>query len=96
MSSDLNFNLENNWKPSRVDLDLSSSYKRKKLNDDTSILKESLLDRSKPSNKEMIKAIDSDDAHDYLRVRKQKGETKLNIKQAKIFDKVLDLGLDVS
>lgn len=96
MSSDLNFNLDHNWKPSRVDMDLSSSYKRKKLNDDTSILKESLLDRSKPSNKEMIKAIDSDDAQDYLRVRKQKGETKLNIKQAKIFDKVLDLGLDVS
>ena len=40
----------------------------------------------------MIKAIDSDDAMDYLRVRKQKGETKLNIKQAKVFDCMVDSG----
>lgn len=36
----------------------------------------------------MIKAIDSDDAMDYLRVRKQAGESKINIKKAKVFDKV--------
>lgn len=41
----------------------------------------------KPSNGAMIKAIDSDDALDYLRVRKQAGESKINIKKAKIFDR---------
>ena len=35
----------------------------------------------------MIKAIDSDDAMDYLRVRKQAGESKINIKKAKVFDR---------
>lgn len=90
-SSDINFNLENNWVPSRIELDLSSSYKRKRLNDDSSVLKESQAGRGgRPSNAAMIKAIDSDDAMDYLRVRKQKGETKLNIKQAKVFDRMVD------
>lgn len=41
----------------------------------------------KPSNGAMIKAIDSDDAMDYLRVRKQAGESKINIKKAKVFDR---------
>lgn len=36
----------------------------------------------------MIKAIDSDDALDYLRVRKQKGESKITIKKANVFEKV--------
>ena len=60
-----------------------------KLNDD-SMLKESAKAKSKPSNAAMIKAIDSDDAFDYLRVRKQNGvsKTKLIIKKATVFDKV--------
>lgn len=70
MSSDLNINIENNWKPFRVNIDLNSSYKRKKLNDDSSLLQESQFGPVKLSNKEIIKAIDSDDALDYLRVRK--------------------------
>ena len=71
-SSDLNINLENKWFNPCVELDLSSSYKRKKLNiDDLSFHKESLLGgKAKPSNSAMIKAIESDDAMDYLRVRK--------------------------
>lgn len=70
-----------------MEIDLSSNQKRKKMNDD-SFLKNSVNDKeNKPSNKAMIKAIDSDDAMDYLRVRKQKGISKLNIKKATVFDK---------
>lgn len=36
----------------------------------------------------MIKAIDSDEAQDYLRVRKQKGVSKINIKRSNIFDRL--------
>ena len=79
-----------------MELDLCSSHKRKKLDD--LLLKESLNnDKSiKPTNNAMIKAIDSDDAMDYLRVRKQTGETNtlLNIKKAKVFDKVILCGED--
>ena len=79
-----------------MELDLCSSHKRKKLDD--LFLKESLNnDKSiKPTNNAMIKAIDSDDAMDYLRVRKQTGETNklLNIKKAKVFDKVILCGED--
>lgn len=72
-----------------MELDLCSSHKRIKLNDD-SFLKDSVQNEKsfKPSNNAMIKAIDSDDAMDYLRVRKQAGESKINIKKAKVFDKV--------
>lgn len=35
-----------------------------------------------------IQAIESDDAMDYLRVRKQKGVCKFNIKKSSIFDKI--------
>lgn len=82
-------NLSKPWQAPHVELDLFSSHKRKKLNDD-SFLKDSVQnDKSiKPTNNAMIKAIDSDDAMDYLRVRKQAGESKINIKKAKIFDKV--------
>lgn len=95
--SDLHFHVGKHWQAPHVELDLCSSNKRKKLNDD-SFLKESVNnDKSnKPTNNAMIKAIDSDDAMDYLRVRKQTGETNklLNIKKAKVFDKVLLCGED--
>lgn len=86
--SDLNVILDKNWVASYVEIDLSSSHKRKRLNDD-SFLKESFKGhkKSKPTNQAMIKAIDSDDAMDYLRVRKQKGESKINIRKPNVFDK---------
>lgn len=67
--SDLNVVLDKNWVASYLEIDLSSTNKRKRLNDD-SFLKESMKNKGKPSNQAMIKAIDSDDAMDYLRVRK--------------------------
>lgn len=82
--------LGKHWQAPHVELDLFSSQKRKKLDDD-SFLKDSVqnLDKGlKPTNNAMIKAIDSDEAMDYLRVRKQAGESKINIKKAKVFDKV--------
>ena len=87
--SDFDLMVDKNLMTSYVKLDLSGSQKRMKLNDD-SLLKESAKAKSKPSNSAMIKAIDSDDAFDYLRVRKQNGvsKNKLNIKKATIFDKV--------
>ena len=81
--------VDKNLMTSYVKLDLSGSQKRMKLNDD-SLVKESAKAKSKPSNSAMIKAIDSDDAFDYLRVRKQNGvsKNKLIIKKATVFDKV--------
>lgn len=69
-------------------MDLSNSHKRKKLNDDAFLIPLDIR-KGKPSNQAMIKAIDSDDAMDYLRVRKQKGVSKLVIKKANVFDKVV-------
>ena len=87
--SDLNLVLDKNWVASYVEMDLVSNHKRKKLNDDL-FLKESIKEKGgKPTNHAMIKAIDSDDAMDYLRVRKQKGESKINIKKANVFDKII-------
>lgn len=86
--SDLNVQLEKNWQASYIDLDLSNSHKRKKLNDDAFLIPLD-ISKGKPSNQAMIKAIDSDDAMDYLRVRKQKGVSKLVIKKANVFDKVV-------
>ena len=88
--SELHINFGKQWQAPHVELDLFSSHKRKKL-DEESFLKDSvqLKEKSnKPTNNAMIKAIDSDDAMDYLRVRKQAGESKINIKKAKVFEKV--------
>lgn len=94
--SEYNLPAGKNWLAPHVELDLCSSHKRKKVDHD-SFLKESEINEKsvKPSNNVMIKAIDSDDAMDYLRVRKQTGETnKLNIKKAKVFDKVVEYGAE--
>lgn len=90
--SEFQINLGKHWQAPHVELDLFSSHKRIKL-DDECFLKDSAqnlnLEKSnKPTNNAMIKAIDSDDAMDYLRVRKQAGESKINIKKAIVFDKV--------
>lgn len=92
--SELNLKLDHQWLEQCQDMELSSNNKRKKLNDD-SYLKQStgheqllLIGAAKPSNKAMIRAIDSDEALDYLRVRKQKGVSKLSIKQQTVFERV--------
>lgn len=91
---DMDFNLQMNgdkncWMAQYMEKDLTSSKKRIKLYDD-SFLKESVKDKSKLLNKDaVILAVDSDDAMDYLRVRKQNGENiinKLTVKKSNVFD----------